>query len=58
MINKLYDVEKVLELHNSGMYAKDIAKEIGCDYVTVKNYLTELGFKPKKKRLEITNEII
>lgn len=58
MINKLYDVEKVLELHNSGMYAKDIAKEIGCDYATVKNYLTELGFKPKKKRLEITKEII
>ena len=27
MTNKLYDVEKVLELHNSGMYAKDIAKE-------------------------------
>lgn len=58
MINKLFDVEKVLELHNSGMYAKDIAKQIGCDYATVKNYLKELGLTPKKKRLEITDEII
>lgn len=58
MTNKLFNVEEVLELHNSGMYAKDIANQIGCDYGTVKNYLKELGISPKKKRLEITEEII
>ena len=58
MTNKLFNVEEVLELHNSGMYAKDIANQIGCDYGTVKNNLKELGISPKKKRLEITEEII
>lgn len=58
MINKLFDVEKVLNLHKSGMYAKDIAVEVGCDYVTVKNYLREFGYTPHKKRIEITEDII
>ena len=58
MDKKLFNVEKVLELHNSGMCAIDIAKEIGCNYGTVKNYLKSFGLEPKKKRLEITKEII
>ena len=32
MNKKLFDTKKVLELHNSGMLAKDIAEQIGCSY--------------------------
>lgn len=58
MNRKLFDTKKVLELHNSGMLAKDIAKQMGCSYSTVKNYLKELGISPNKKRIDITQEII
>jgi DNA-binding CsgD family transcriptional regulator len=43
MANKKLDVEKIINLHNEGKLSKEIAEILGCDMITVRRKLKEVG---------------